>query len=148
MDADVATQLALIEAIRAQEEAFQRAKAGNYVGAMSVINAATSALKQVGTARASGLAACYGDVAVALKDRASFLRGQRDYAASLYEAKRGRASGGAFMRFFSTVSQRTAQESFVDHSDNGEEKEADGDGKAKRRGGRADRSKTSRLPKY
>lgn len=148
MDADVATQLALIDAIRAQEQAFQRAKAGDYAGAMSVINAATSALNQVGTARALGLAACYNDVAGTLKDRASFLRGQRAYAASLYETKKGRAAGGAFMRFFSTISQQATQESFAHHRDEDMEKVAEGHEDAKHPSGTANRSKTSRVPRY
>jgi hypothetical protein len=146
MDADVATQLALIEAIRAQEEAYTRAQAGDYAGAMSIINAATGALRQVGTARALSLAACYNTVGGTLKDRDSFLRGQLDYAASLYETKKGRAAGGAFMRFFSTISQQMTQESFA-KTRNEDRESIEDDGK-KNAFDAGTRSKRSRVPRY
>jgi Mg-chelatase subunit ChlD len=148
MNADVATQIALIEAISAQEEAYARAQAGDYAGAVALVNAATGALRQVGTARALSLAVCYNTVAETLKDKAAFLRGQPDYAASLYETKKGRAAGGAFMRFFSTITQERTQESFADHWDDEAEKGADGDENTMRRVGTANRSKTSRVPRY
>lgn len=148
IDADVATQLALIDAIRAQEEAFQRAQAGDYAGAMSVLSAATGAFKLVGTPRALGLAACYNEVAETLKDKTSFLHGKRSYAASLHETKKGRAAGGAFMCFFSTVSQQAAQDSFAHRWGDDAERRTDAAENAAPPSRKTDRSKRSSVPRY
>jgi Mg-chelatase subunit ChlD len=149
-DKDVATQLAFIEAIHAQEEAYRLAAAGDFESASHVMRSAASGLRKNRTVRGFVLADCYDDVSVTVECEDFFDEGKEVYAASLREAKKGRASGGAFTPVFSTASQKATQDAFTagwegddeddSSTDNGQSDASDT--------GKRDRSKKSRLLRH
>ena len=148
LDPDVATQLAVLQAIKAQEDAFQKAQAGDFAAASAVINGAAGTLRSVGTLRAMGFAACVANMGVMLKDKGSFLRKRDEFAASAHEARKGRATGGAFMRFFSTAAQRMTQDSFADRWDDADLQSPQPDVSSSGESATGNRSKKSTVQRY
>jgi hypothetical protein len=65
-----------------------------------------------------------------------------------YTKRRREELPEGLLRFFSTISQQATQESFAGQWDDEAEKVADGDENTMRPGGKIDRSKTSRVPRY
>jgi Mg-chelatase subunit ChlD len=128
MHEDVAVQLAFIETVKAQEEAFRKAEAGDFAGATSVIDGAALAYAGLKSARVDRFIAALEAVKPMFTDAMSFVRDHDHYKASMSETKRGRAGGGVWTQTFSTPAQEAVQESFTldadepqGHEDAGEE---------------------------
>ncbi len=148
LQSDVTSQLAVVQASKAQKDAFHMAQDSNFAAASAVMSGAVGALRGVGTLRAMGFAACMASMRAMLKDKVVFHRKQNDYAVSAHGARKDRATGGAFMLFFSTAAQKTTQDSFTDRWD--EVNLQPGQAKPKDYGGseKSNRSKKSTVPRY
>lgn len=116
MDADVKTQLAVVEAIKAQEKAFAMAQAGDYAGATYTLNASVDALNNSGTARGAAYSMGLANSVNFCSSADNFNISSNIRGASLKSMKSGRASGGVYDTVLSTTAQKGMQDNFVDNT--------------------------------
>jgi hypothetical protein len=96
VDPDIATQIAVLDTIKAQAEAQKRADAGDYLGAAATLDAAFVSLTSTGTERGGRLAKGVRRMKGIVSSQADYTRGHNLYGASLNEFSSGRSGGGAF----------------------------------------------------
>lgn len=114
MDLEVKTQLEILNAIKAQEEAIKLANVGNFTGAQSVLNAAVVTLNGVGTDRAESFIAGMNLTKDFYADSHTYTANMNNISSGIYSMKGGRACGGAFDAVYTTSSQMELQNKFVD----------------------------------
>jgi len=100
VDPDVVTQIAVLEAVKAQVVAQRKADAGDYLGAAATLDFAAQNLFDTGTDRGvtltKGLRRMKGMVA----DRDSYASSHQVYCASSNEFSSGRSGGGVYDKEF------------------------------------------------
>ncbi len=105
LDPDVATQLALLKAVDAQERAYRLALAKDFARASQVLSDAAGNLRDLRTARSVNLAEGFEDMSEIVFDKDTFDNAADTYSASAYEAKYGRSAGGSFSDSLLTPTQ-------------------------------------------
>lgn len=112
LNADVKTQLALIDAIKMQEQAFQFAAAGNFSAANSIMNDARDALFSTGTARGQSFSESYVACAAVYSDSKNFSMNSDSLKSGIRSLKKQRATGSSFDILNSTSHQKSMQDEF------------------------------------
>lgn len=101
-DPEVAAEIAVVAAIRAQEQAYELALAGRYGRAYELLKSAIQKLAQIKTPRAKVMAEGLLPLAKTLRSERDFLKGRRSYKLSTREASTQRSWGGALSAVYST----------------------------------------------
>lgn len=109
LDKEVKTQLAVIEAIKAQEKAFKMAAHGDYSGAQNVLYAASLDLSNTGTTRGMAYSTGVNTTASFCADSLSFGASNNVRSASVMSMKKSRASGGVYDDVVSSKTQKDFQ---------------------------------------
>jgi hypothetical protein len=109
---DVKTELAVIEAIKAQEAAGKMADAGNYAGAGQILADCAVNLRSTGTSRGMDLGLKYGETICMVNNEQGYRRSKAVYATSSSELKRGRAAGGVLGATLSNAAQKGMAQAF------------------------------------
>jgi hypothetical protein len=120
IDSDVGVQKAVIDAIKAQEEAVRLASMGNYNGARDVLEEGLRGFS--GFSGISGSAGKRADMfnqglsmsMSYVADNASFNASSNIMGANINSMKIGRASGGDYDELLSTTAQKNLQNTFTD----------------------------------
>ncbi|MEW6351332.1 MAG: VWA domain-containing protein [Thermodesulfobacteriota bacterium] len=108
IDPDVATQLALLQAVNAQEKAHRMALAKDFGRASQLLSDAADNLRDLQTARSMILAEGFQDMSEIVFDKDTFDDAADTYAASAYEARYGRSAGGSFSDSLLTPTQENS----------------------------------------
>jgi Ca-activated chloride channel homolog len=114
MDKDVKTQLAVIDALKAQQKAFDLAAQGDYGAAQNTLTASINYLSSVGTARADSFIGGMSITKDMCANVGSFTTSHNVRCASMTSMKSGRASGGVYDAVYATNLQKNMQDNFVD----------------------------------
>lgn len=125
MDVDVKTQLAIIEAIKAQEKANVMASQGNYTGAMNIMSDAAMNLSSTGTSRGASYSMGVHTNSLCYASASSFTSNINNLSASMKAFKSGRATGSVIDDALTTDSQKAFQKDWnvgVDPAVDGQDK--------------------------
>ena len=114
---EVKTQLAVIEAIKAQERAFTKAAHGDYLGAQEDIYLACASLGDAGTERGLAYSLGMNTTATYCANASSFTSSHNIRSASLNSMKKMRASGGVYDDVVSSKTQKDFQKAWKDADD-------------------------------
>lgn len=109
LDADVKTQVAIIEAIKAQEKANVMASHGDYVGAQGVMYDAALNLSNTGTTRGASYSSGISINSACYASAASFTSNSNSLSASMKALKSGRATGSNMDDVLTTSTQKAFQ---------------------------------------
>jgi hypothetical protein len=117
LDAEVKTQLAIIEAIKAQETANVMASQGNYAGAQGVMYDAAMNLSGTGTVRGMSIGAGVNTTSAFYACANSFTSSTNTRSAGMKAFKSGRATGSVFDDALTTDTQKAYQKDWKDSDD-------------------------------
>jgi hypothetical protein len=118
VDPDVKTQLAVLEAIKAQEAAQKMANLGNFADASQIIADSAKVLRSVGTSRGLDLGEKYGQTQAFVADSASYHYSKDIFETSFNELKTARSSGGVYGSSLANKTQMNMAASFKNDWDN------------------------------
>jgi Ca-activated chloride channel homolog len=113
MDSDVKTQLEVINAIKAQEEAYTLAQAGDYQGAVKVMEDAIGSLGDVGTERASSYLYALNTTKDFCDNSVSFTANANVMSAGVKAMKSCRGAGSLYDTIYCTSAQNDMQNAFT-----------------------------------
>lgn len=111
---DVATQIEILNTIKAQAKADDFAARGDYASAVSVMSAVADDLEATGTDRGMKFSTGVKDLSDNYKNKQVFTLSANRRSSSTYSLKKGRGSGSHFDGFLNTDAQKSMQDVFGD----------------------------------